>query len=306
MAEKLGIDIQFVYTQLPRGIFTVPLRYPVQSIRTMNLLFQRKPRLIFVQNPPFLAGFCVYLYCLIKGAKFVIDSHSDAFLPKDWSAPPTWLKCLLARKAVITIVTNEHFKQTVESWGGKALIIRDIPTQFQVDGSYKISNKFNLVFINTFDVDEPMAQVLEAARDLPGVEFYITGKITSKYSNTVHASPENVHFTDYLEDSTYYSLLKEAHAIMCLTTRNHTMQRGACEALSLGRPIITSDWPVLREYFTKGSVFVDNTADGIQEGILEIQSHYDIYEAGIRQLQTDQQREWQEKIKILINLITST
>ena len=119
MAEKLGIDIQFVYTELPRGIFTVPLRYPVQAIRTMSLLFQRTPKLIFVQNPPFLSVLCVYLYCAISNAKYLIDSHSDAFLPKDWSAPPTWLKCFLARRALITIVTNEHFKQTIESWGGK-------------------------------------------------------------------------------------------------------------------------------------------------------------------------------------------
>ena len=31
--------------------------------------------------------------------------------------------------------------------------------------------------------------------------------------------------------------------ILALTTHDHTMQRGACEAVSLGVPIITSDWP---------------------------------------------------------------
>ena len=183
------------------------------------------------------------------------------------------------------------------------MIIRDIPTQFRVNGRYKISNKFNLVFINTFDIDEPINQVMEAASNLPETEFYITGKITPKHLDIVHTSPINVHFTDYLEDLTYYSLLREAHAIMCLTTRDHTMQRGACEALSLGKPIITSDWPVLRDYFNKGSVFVDNSVDGIQQGVLEMQRQYEFYEAGIKTLQLDQEQEWQEKIKVLTHLI---
>ena len=303
MAEKLGIDIEFVYTELPRGMYTVPLRYPVQAIRTMILLFQRKPRVIFVQNPPMLAVLCVNLYCAVTGARYVVDSHSDALLPQDWSAPPAWLKRFMARRAVVTIVTNNHFKNTIESFGGNALIIRDIPALFKINGKNLLSNKFNVVTINTFDWDEPTKQVIEAAKDLPDIEFYITGKLGPKHSGIVHSAPANVHFTDYLENSTYYGLLKEAQAIMCLTIRNHTMQRGTCESLSLGRPIITSDWPVLREYFNKGSVFVDNTVDGIRQGVLEMRNHYRTYENGIKELQLDQQREWEEKIKILADLI---
>ena len=81
------------------------------------------------------------------------------------------------------------------------------------------------------------------------------------------------------------------------------MQRGACEALSLGRPIITSDWPILRQYFHKGTVYVDNTSDGIRQGVLEMKHHHSSYEKGIRELQSDQRREWQEKVNTLASLI---
>lgn len=302
LAEKLGIDIQFIFTSLPRGKYTVPFRYPVLAVRTIILLFRRKPNVIFVQNPPFLAVLTVYLFYLVTNAKFIIDSHSDAMLPHGWTAPPIWLKRLTSRKAVVTIVTNLHFQKMIESFGGKALVIRDIPTEFKMAGEYPLNGKFNVVFINTFDLDEPTKEVIKAAENLSGIEIYITGKIP-KHTDIEDKIPDNVHFTDFLEDSKYYSLLNSAHAIMCLTTRNHTMQRGACEALSLAKPIITSDWPILQEYFNKGSVFVDNTPEGIRRGLFEMQNHYEIYKADIKELQLDQQKEWQEKVKRLINLI---
>jgi glycosyltransferase involved in cell wall biosynthesis len=138
---------------------------------------------------------------------------------------------------------------------------------------------------------------------LPDVNFYVTGKIGQSHSDVVDKAPPNIQFTDFLPDQAYYGLLNSAQAVMCLTKRNHTMQRGACEALSLGRPIITSDWPILRQYFRKGTVHVDNTSDGILQGVIEMKQHYSSYEEGIRELQSDQQREWQEKVSTLASLV---
>jgi hypothetical protein len=92
---------------------------------------------------------------------------------------------------------------------------------------------------------------------------------------------------------------------MCLTTRDNTMQRGACEALSLAKPIITSQWPLLREYFHQGTVHVDNTGAGIRRGVQEMCSRYEEYVTGIRTLQVRQQAEWREKLTELIGLVES-
>ncbi len=302
MAKALGIEIAYLYTRLPRGSWSVPLRYPVLAVRTLSLLFKRKPNLVFVQNPPFLAVLIAWLYGVVCGAKFIVDSHSDAMLPHGFTAPPGWLKRFISRRAIVTLVTNQHFSHIIEGFGGKALIIRDIPALFNGNGSYSLGNKFSVVCVNTFSVDEPTDKVVEAAKKLPEVDFYITGKIPLHYP-LAGAHPRNVHFTNFLEDADYYSLLHQAHAIMCLTTRDHTMQRGACEALSLGRPIITSDWPILRQYFNQGCVYVDNTETGIGQGVLEMENHYAAYEGGIKQLQFDQKQEWQEKVAALNSLI---
>jgi glycosyltransferase involved in cell wall biosynthesis len=81
------------------------------------------------------------------------------------------------------------------------------------------------------------------------------------------------------------------------------MQRGACEALSLGKPVITSDWPILREYFSQGAVHVPNDWDSIRRGVEEVKDHYALYQVGIRDLQVSQRREWECKLAELTRQI---
>jgi hypothetical protein len=81
------------------------------------------------------------------------------------------------------------------------------------------------------------------------------------------------------------------------------MQRGACEALSIGKPIITSNWLVLRNYFYKGTVHVDNSIEGIRQGVIEMKENYQYYLAGIKELQLEKQFEWIEKTDLLTSLI---
>jgi hypothetical protein len=117
--------------------------------------------------------------------------------------------------------------------------------------------------------------------------------------------PANVKFTGFLPDDAYLGLLRSVQAIVVLTTRDHTMQRGACEAVSLGKPIITSDWPLLRSYFHKGTIHVDNTSRGIQAGVRKMQQEKEALERDVLLLQQERQVEWQEKQAILGRIINS-
>lgn len=303
MANKLGFDVHYVQTSLPRGSLYAPLKYVIQAFKTMIYLFRTHPQVIFVQSPPLFAAFFVYLYCAMSGNKFIVDAHSAAFSDFWWGRMPTWLNRLVARKAVTTMVTNEHMQQLIQKLGGHALILRDVPTTFHVRGKYPVEGMFNIALVNTFAPDEPLDEVLKAAVEIPEVHFYITGKLKQSNAEIVNQAPSNVHFTDFLSNADFYNLLNTAQAVMCLTTRNHTMQRGACEALSLGKPIITSNWPLLRTYFNKGTMHVENNAENIRQGILKMQKDLRSFEQGIKALQVDQQQEWQEKITTLVSLI---
>ncbi len=301
LAGKLGIEVQYLATSTARGWRGALLKYPPQALLTVAMLARKRPRVVFVQSPPSLAPLLVAVYAVLTRAHFVIDAHSDALMNPIWTRP-RWLYRWLARRAAATIVTNEHFANVVRDQGGRAVIVSDIPTDFP-SGSFDVDDGFSIAVVNTFAADEPLEAVLEAADGLDGVNLYVTGDPNRTPDRIPDRLPPNVTFTGFLPEDQYYGLLRSSDAIMCLTTRDHTMQRGACEALWLGTPIITSDWPVLQEYFASGTVHVDNTVEGIRSGIDIMRSEIDAHRKGILALQLSQQQRWQEALGSLLELL---
>jgi glycosyltransferase involved in cell wall biosynthesis len=112
-----------------------------------------------------------------------------------------------------------------------------------------------------------------------------------------------VHLTGFVPDDVYYGLMDASDAVLCLTTRDHTMQRGACEALSMGVPIITSDTALLRTYFRMGTVHVRNDRDAIRAGVERMVAGHDRFSAEIRQLQKLQRVEWDQALAELVDLV---
>lgn len=301
-AREMGIgELHFVRSLRRRGALTAPLRYLHQAAQTLRLLWRKRPDVVFVQSPPSPAVVTVYLYCALTGSRYLVDAHSAAMQRGRWNRPH-WLHRLLARRALMTIVTNEHFRATLESWGANAMVLRDIPTSFTA-GQFPLDGTFNVAVVNSFAFDEPVEAVLAAAHALPEISFTVTGRKSRADPLLISTAPANVHFTGFLPDEQYYGLLRESDAVMCLTTRDHTMQRGACEALSLGTPIITSDWPLLRDHFCQGTVHVANDEESIRQGVLAMRARHAQYRQEIRELKLRRQREWAEQKEDLIQLI---
>ena len=302
-ARELGIDLEFVYWTKRRGLLISPFKYGYQAVKTMSVLFRRRPHVVFVQSPPSFAVMFVALYCGLTGASFLVDAHSAAMQSPYWTRP-RWLYALLARRAAATIVTNQRFAEVIRASGGRALVIRDIPTSFPGGQGRPTGADFNVLVVNTFSVDEPLREVVAAAREVPEATFHVTGD--TRRGRIPPDRPENVRFTGFLPTEAYYELMASSDAVMCLTTRDDTMQRGACEALSMGRPIITSNWPLLRDYFRKGTVHVDNGAIGIRDGVRAMMRHHSRFEAEITALQGEQRREWVSALGSLVRLVDSS
>jgi glycosyltransferase involved in cell wall biosynthesis len=301
IAQSLGIPLHLVHA-LKRRYFLAPLRYLLQGAQTVRLLWRERPATVFVQNPPIFAVLVVYLYAKLMGTRYVIDSHTGALLASwwRWSLP---LHAFLSRNAAATLVTNEHLATMVRGWTDKVLVVADIPTEFPAGRPYATTGQFNIAVINTFSPDEPIERVLEAAAQLPEVHFYITGDPIRAKRTYLLQHPPNVHFTGFLPDEQYIGLLTSADCVLVLTTDDHTMQRGACEAVWLAKPIITSDWPVLRAHFHKGTVLVDNSVAGICAGIDEMQMRLGELQQEIVLLQQERRKEWQGKYQTLLRLI---
>ena len=109
--------------------------------------------------------------------------------------------------------------------------------------------------------------------------------------------------TGFLSTEMYGGLLAAADAVLVLTTLDHTMLRGAYEAIYQGTPVIVSDWPLLREAFPTGAVHVDNTADGIAEGVRLVEKFHEDFRAGARQLRAEKSARWEQTRQQILSRI---
>lgn len=301
-ARRLGIEPVFLYATRRRGRLIAPWKYTYQAIATLFVLLRRRPLVVFVQSPPGYGSVVVWLFTAVLGGRFLVDAHSGAFDTKRWIRP-AWMYRFIARRAVATVVTNERHRQMIESRGGRAVIIRDIPAEFDIGEPPGLADGFKVMAVNTFAPDEPVGELLTAAGDLPDVSFYVTGDPDRPTFTMPSATPDNVHFTGFLPNDAYYGLMRASDAVLCLTTRPHTMQRGACEALSMGVPIVTSDSDLLRSYFHMGTVHVRNERRAIRDGVRRMMAEHDRFAAEILQLQKAQRDEWDAALTQLMDLL---
>ena len=272
LAFGIGAENHFIHYGSFKKIWHAPFKYILQTISTFHLLLTKKPEGVLVATPPVFSALIVYLYHRLTGVPFVIDAHTGSFLdPKwRWSCP---LHAFLSRRALCTIVTNDSLYSVVkDQWHAPAFLLEATLPELEHSDSVKtasleMSPRLNIAVINTFSRDEPLLEVLEAARDLEDcATFYITGNLANAKPKYFSVAGGNVVFTNFLPRSEYVQLLRQVDAVMVLTTRDHTMLLGGYEAILAEKPLITSNWPILKRYFYRGTLYTDNTpADIVQQ-----------------------------------------
>ncbi len=286
-----------------RSYLLLFLRYGVSFFITLKTLFREKADVVFTLNQPPLLIIAVFLYTRVFGGYFILDSHSAAFNDVKWKWFLPFYR-LISSRALLNINTNEQHQNLVKSWGGRSVVISDVPIDhveqyLPIDVSEK-----SIAVVSSFMFDEPIEEIWKAARMLPGVIFYVTGNYKKISSSIIRNTPSNIHLTGYISVRDYFSLLVSVKAIMVLTTRDNTMQMGAYEALSLEQPIITSDWAILQKSFGEGAVYTDNSAESIAKGVRQLLLDYKAYKNSIA-YQRKTRREYFEKTKVEINSIIS-
>jgi glycosyltransferase involved in cell wall biosynthesis len=303
IASAIGAPIYHVYyVFLGRNwpIFA-PVRYGVQAVKTWRILRQVRPRVVHVTNPPVLAPLCVAVYCRLNGASFVMDTHSPALFSRKWG----WTKPLqrvLARRALVNIVDQTRFRNQFEEWGARAVIVEKGPSM--VPYTRQPSNplnpdSFNILVVNTFAPDEPVLPIIEAAASLPECHFYVTGDLVYADQNILGGAPPNITFTGWLHRDEYWNTVHYSRAVISLTTWPYSLLAGGQDGLTEGKPLILSDQPVLRDYFSRGTVFVDNSAGSIVEGVRCVQQNEDELKREIAELAGEKARLWEERIRAL-------
>ncbi len=266
IAEALGGSSHLIHYLSYKRPLHAPLKYVLQTVATLRVLARERPDVTLVAVPPLFAVLPVWLHARRHRTRFVVDAHTGIFEHARWR----WLLPLTRRAfraADAVVVTGEHLRCRVAAWGARAIIIGDVPVRFVPGRSPAPCGGPRVVVVNTFSVDEPVDAVLGAAHALGDARFFVTGDVRQARPQWLAARPPNLHFTGFVSEDDYAGLLRAADVVVVLTTHDHTMQRGGYEAVALGKPLVTSDWGLLRETFSRGTVHVANTPEAIADGI---------------------------------------
>ncbi len=302
-ARSLNARLYNVHYLRQRQPLLAPIKYIPQAIKTWLVLARQKPDVVYVMNPPVFAALSVFIYCRLAGVPYVMDTHSPALYSTKWgwSVP---LQRFLARFAMVNIVDQERYKRLFESWGARALVLEKPPsTSYREEAKPDVAGRFSITVVNTFASDEPVWPILEAARDLPDVHFYILGEKSRAKPSMLSAAPANVTFTGYLYNDDYWNQLRESRAVMVLTEHNYSLLAGAQDGMVIGKPLIVSKKPALLEYFTKGAIFVENTPESIVEGVKAFREQEDRLKREIVELAAEKIEGWEANFKALKELI---
>ena len=303
-ARELGGKSKMVYLAwLGSHPLTICFKYSGQTLITAWHIIRERPDAIFVMSPPLLAAFPALLWKLFFRRPFVLDCHTGAFTNPRWKRLQ-WLQRFLCRQAATNIVTNSHLQSLVESNGGKTTIVRDVPVQFEsTEPRFPLPAGFIVVAVCSFNYDEPIAAMFEAARQLSDVQFFFSGNPNRLDPQIAELQPKNVHLTGFLSDQQYGSLICGADIVLTLTTQDHTMLRGAWEAIYQATPVIVSDWPILQKSFDKGALHVDNSSDSIIQAIKFAQQNIVNLRQQAEEAKEDRLQHWQGVKEALIEAV---
>lgn len=281
MAQAAGFECVFLPIQA-KGKLSKAFGYLRTLVQTVAVLKRQRPPVVWVQLPqvPALWAAMLYRALFCSAAKIVADCH-NAQLRAPWSRFPLalWSLC----RADVILVHNEAMFEQAKAIGwpmNKVHVLEDVPpvlTDVKPTGlarSQIDAPKPWVVFPGSFAADEPIAEVMEAARLAPDLTFVITGRPdrAARNGHDISQLPPNMRLPGFLSIEVFDDLLREADVVLGLT-REEGIQLSVCnEALGFRRPLVTSDTAILRQLFSEAAVLVSTSdprsiADGCREAL---------------------------------------
>jgi glycosyltransferase involved in cell wall biosynthesis len=305
IAGALGGEARCFYRRGRFGKLSVLGRYGWSALATVRYLRGRRPCTVIATNPPIFPALLAFAYARARGARLALDSHPGGFgLQGDRvSRVLQPLHAWLARRATTTLVTDDRLARRVDGWGGRADIVHEAPVEWSGRPRRTLRPRPRVLFVCIFQRDEPVAEVLEAARRCPELDVHVTGDPGKCPSRLREGAPPNVRFTGFLTGEDYERAVLDADVVLALTTEPSSVVRAGYEAVYAERPLVVSDWPASREVFPH-AVHVPNDAPGIADGLRRaVFEHERLVHVAPNALELQRAR-WEEQLAALRNRLT--
>lgn len=262
LSHSLGIPLtvyDFPWAQPPRQL--------LGAVMTVTLLAIHRPRKVFVQYS-WLLLILIRAYQACRGGRVMIvcDCHNKA-LQREPRGVGRSLFVRLKRWSLAGVreawVSNEALTPLLGQFAVRARIVPDPPPMLTEVADR--APRGHVAVVGSYAVDEPIEEIIAAARLVPDIPIRMTGRVPSSLRGRV--LPPNIQLTGFLSDADYFALLFGAQAIVCLSTDPSVLQCGAHESVEVNRPLVLSDSPVARVFFGQAAVYVVNRAEAIAAGM---------------------------------------
>jgi glycosyltransferase involved in cell wall biosynthesis len=300
IARALGGEAVCYYGRGRFGGISVLGRYARSAIATTRYLHRRRPRSVIATNPPIVPGLLAWAYGRWSGAPVALDSHPGGFglqgdrVSRVLQPVHSWL----ARRVTTTLVTDRRLADRVATWGGRADIVHEAPVDWRSGGTHSLSPRPQVLFVCVFQRDEPVEELLEAARLVPTFDLHVTGDLRRCPAALRERAAPNVRFTGFLSGQDYQSAVLGADVVLALTTEPSSVVRAGYEAVYAERPLVVSDWPASREIFPY-AIHVENRASAIAAGLERaVREHHELMVAAPRALELQRAR-WHQQLGFL-------
>jgi glycosyltransferase involved in cell wall biosynthesis len=302
LSRRLGIRLyQFEEIDQIKNPF---IKYPKGLWKTAKAVIESRPRLMVCQNPSIVLSLCAVLFGKLNGTRIVVDAHNVGLFPLEGRSRLLMiLSRFIQRHADLTIVTNPGMAAEVMRNGGAAYILPDPIPDLVANGRMELPQEFNIIFICSYAHDEPYAHVIEAAKQVgAGIHIYVTGNYRKK-GLQAHLMPPNVTLLGYVPERDYINILHAVDATIDLTDRPDCLVCGAYESVAAEKPMILSASAALKNYFSKGAVYTDNSVPSLVEAIGRLRSDHARLCEEIRAFKTAARSRWAHSRQTLDDML---
>lgn len=235
-----------------------PLGYFVQFWQMMTIIRRKNADVVWIQLPPTIILHMLYIWNLLNKGRYqiIVDCHNRTFRAP-WISMPGTIKLLNLSK--IVLVHNQEIKQTAISVGidqKRLVVLEDPPAIINITSNSPCTETATILVPCSFNPDEPISELIAAARGAPEITFLVTGNLEkAREKGFVDNSPENVVWTGFVPTAEYEKMLSSSTVVLGLTNIEGIQLSVASEAIGAGKAMVLSDTTILRAMFGQAALF---------------------------------------------------
>ncbi len=280
LAEVVGAERASI-TLLYGPRYFAPIRYLALFFRTVFLLAQKRPDVVYAQNPPIFCPLTCLLYCRLAGARLVIDHHSIWSVKTLGGRSPLsrgigFLEGVVSRAADASTAPHSMWARMLVKMGARdVLVYHDyVPkNQRRPDEALRARMAEGSILAISSHGGHPLERLeVEASavgmeRDA-GVSLVVSGP-REKLEKRISALnlPPNVRYAGFLEREVYESLKASADFAINITDEPYTLSHVLFEFAASSLPTISSKEPVVEELFGDSLLYADSTVEDVAEKV---------------------------------------